>query len=81
MPRVSTVPFEQVDPELQAMMREYDKAVGGSEFMQVFAQAPEASKSFLNFYFPLIMTTRGRVNMKLTEVVRLQVAEKNECGL
>ena len=81
MSRVSAVPFEQVDPELQAAMRQYDRVVGGSEFMQVFAQALEASKSFLNFYFPLITTTRGRIDMKLTELVRLKVAEKNECNL
>ena len=81
MPRVSAVPFAQVDPELQAVMREYDKELGGSEFVQVFAHAPEVFKSFINFYFPLVTTTRGSVDMKLTELVRLKVAEKNECNL
>jgi len=81
MPRVSAVPFAQVDPELQAVMHEYDKELGGSEFVQVFAHAPEVFKSFINFYFPLVTTTRGSVDMKLTELVRLKVAEKNECNL
>ena len=53
MDRVSKVPFDQVDTELQAIMREYDQELGGSEFVQVFAHAPEVFKSFINFYFPL----------------------------
>jgi len=28
MPRVSEVPFERIDAELQAVMREYDKEQG-----------------------------------------------------
>jgi hypothetical protein len=81
MPRVSEVPFAQVDPELQAVMREYDNELGGSEFVQVFAHAPEVFKSFINFYFPLVTATRGSIDMKLTELARLKVAEKNECNL
>ena len=38
-------------------------------------------KDFIKFYFPLVSTTRGSVNMKLTELARLKVAEKNECAL
>jgi hypothetical protein len=81
MPRVSQVPFEQVDPQLQDVMREYDNELGGSEFVQVFAHAPEVFKTFISFYFPLVTQTRGRVDMKLTELARLKVAEKNECNL
>ena len=81
MPRVSEVPFAQVDSELQAVMRDYDKELGGSEFVQVFAHAPEVFKSFIKFYFPLVTTTRGGVDMKLTELARLKVAEKNERNL
>jgi len=81
MPRVSELPFEQVDPELQAVMRDYDKELGGSEFVQVFAHAPEVFKSFIAYYFPLVTTTRGAIDMRLTELARLKVAEKNECNL
>jgi hypothetical protein len=79
--RVSEVPFEKIDPELQSVMREYDKELGGSEFVQVFAHAPEVFKSFINFYFPLVSETRGSIDMKLTELTRMKVAEKNECNL
>jgi hypothetical protein len=81
MARLSSIPFEKVDPELQAVMREYDVELGGSGFVQVLAHAPEVFKDFIRFYFPLVSTTRGSVNMKLTELARLKVAEKNECGL
>lgn len=81
MARVSNVPFEKIDSELQAVMCEYDKELGGSEFVQVFAHAPEVFKSFINFYFPLVTETRGSVDMKLTELARLKVAEKNACNL
>ena len=81
MDRVSKVPFEQVDAELQAIMREYDQELGGSEFVQVFAHAPEVFKSFINFYFPLVSGERGKVDVKLTELARLKVAECNDCNL
>ena len=81
MPRVSAIPFENIDPELQTVMREYDKELGGSEFVQVFAHAPQVFKSFINFYFPLVSETRGSIDMKLTELARMKVAEKNECTL
>ena len=81
MDRVSKVPFDQVDTELQTIMREYDQELGGSEFVQVFAHAPEVFKSFINFYFPLVSGERGKVDVKLTELARLKVAERNDCNL
>jgi hypothetical protein len=81
MPRVSLVPFESVDPELRKVMVEYDEELGGSEFVRVFAHAPDVFKSFIRFYFPLITETRGTIDMRLTELARLKVAEKNGCAL
>jgi hypothetical protein len=81
MPRVSQVPFDKVDPELQKVMVEYDEELGGSEFVRVFAHAPEVFKRFIDFYFPLITETRGTIDMRLTEIARLKVAEKNGCAL
>lgn len=81
MPRLSELPFEQIDPELQTVMRDYDEELGGSEFVQVFAHAPEPFKAFIAYYFPLVTATRGAIDMRLTELARLKVAEKNECNL
>ena len=81
MARVSNVPFEQVPAELRTIMQEYDTELGGSEFVQVFAHAPEVFKQFVDFYFGLVLESRGAVSMKITELARLMVAEKNDCFL
>ncbi len=81
MARVSSLPFEDIPEDLQKIMREYDKELGGSEFVQVFAHAPDTFRSFIDFYFPLVSETRGTVDMKLTELARLRVAQRNDCNL
>jgi hypothetical protein len=81
MPRVSLVPFDKIDPELQKVMASYDEELGGSEFVRVYAHAPEVFKRFIAFYFPLITETRGTIDMRITELARLKVAEKNGCAL
>jgi hypothetical protein len=81
MARVSDVPFEQVPEDLKSIMRQYDQELGGSEFVQVFANAPEVYKSFVDFYFGLVLETRDAVNMKITELTRMMVANKNDCFL
>ena len=81
MARVSKVPFAQVPDELQEIMRQYDGELGGSEFVRVFAHAPAIFEQFVDFYFGLVLESRGAVSMKLTELARLKVAEKNDCFL
>ncbi|MBL6749491.1 MAG: carboxymuconolactone decarboxylase family protein [Nevskia sp.] len=81
MPRVSNMPFEQIDPELQKIMKEYDDELGGSEFVEIFAHSPKTFKNFINFYFPLISETRGGIDPRITELARMMVAEKNDCRL
>jgi tetrahydromethanopterin S-methyltransferase subunit H len=81
MARVSSLPFDDVPEDLQKIMREYDKELGGSEFVQVFAHAPDTFRKFIDFYFPLVSETRGTVDMKLTELARLRVAQRNDCNL
>ena len=81
MARVSSLPFDDIPEDLQEIMREYDKELGGSEFVQVFAHAPDTFRKFIDFYFPLVTETRGTVDMKLTELARLRVAQRNDCNL
>jgi len=50
MAYVSLVPFAQVDPGVQDIMRTYDKEYAGSEFLRAFAHAPEVFRSFVNYY-------------------------------
>ncbi len=77
MPRISAIPFEQVTPELRKIMRTYDKSLGASEFVQTFAHTPDVACAFFNYYLPLMAATRGRIDMRLTELARLKVAEKS----
>ena len=81
MLRISKVPFEQVDPELQHIMQQSDEVLGGSEWIQVFAHTPELYKPFVKFYYSHIMTDAGGISLKLTELVRHKVALINQCQL
>jgi alkylhydroperoxidase family enzyme len=81
MLRVSKVPFEQVDPDLQQTMLMSDEALGGSEWIQVFAQTPQMYKDFVAFYYKHIMNDTDGISVKLTELVRHKVAQINECSL
>ena len=81
MARLSAIPFDKVPADLQNIMRAYDEELGGSEFVQVFAHAPEVFRKFIDFYFPLELETRGAVTTKITELARMMVAQKNDCHL
>jgi hypothetical protein len=81
MSRISKVPFEQVDPELQKLMKMSDDALGGSEWIQVFAHTPELYKALVDFYYKHIMADADGISIKLTELVRKKIALINECHL
>ena len=81
MARIPPVPFEKIPGFLQNVMHAYDEELGGSEFVQVFAHAPEIFKKFIDFYFALELETRGAVDGVITELARLMVAQKNNCFL
>jgi hypothetical protein len=81
MARISPVPFEKIPDFLQNIMRAYDEELGGSEFVQVFAHAPEVFKKFIDFYFAIELETRGAIDGVITELARLMVAQKNNCFL
>jgi alkylhydroperoxidase family enzyme len=81
MARVSALPLEQVPQHLQEIMHAYDEELGGSEFVQVFAHAPEVYQSFIDYYFKLALETRGAITGEITELARLMVARKNDCFL
>jgi hypothetical protein len=80
MSRVRMVPFEEVDPELHKVIAAYDAELGRSEFVRVFAHAPEVFKSFIKFLLPSHHRDARSVDMRLTELARLKVAEKNGCA-
>jgi len=79
--RIEKVPFNQIDPDLQQTMKMSDEALGGSEWIQVFAQTPELYKAFVDFYYKHIMVDADGINVKLTELIRHKVAQINQCPL
>ena len=81
MANISAVPIEKVPGFLTNIMHAYDEELGGSEFVQVFAHAPEVYKKFIDYYFGLELETRGAVDGVITELSRLMVAQKNNCHL
>jgi hypothetical protein len=81
MARVTPVPFECMDDDMREIARKSDEAAGGSEWIQAYAHAPEIFKPFVRFYYEHIMTDRPGISLKLTELLRHVVAEKNQCQL
>ncbi len=81
MAHVSMMAYDKIDPAVQEIMQTYDREYAGSDFVRAFAHAPEVFQSFINYYFSLIFEKRGNVDMRLTEMCRLKVAENNDCAL
>lgn len=79
--RVSKVPLERIPASLRSTMEDVDSAIGGSEWMQVFAHAPEMYGDFVKFYYDHVMSDRGGISVRLTELARHRVALHNECYL
>ena len=81
MERISKVPLERLDPEIKAMMRASDEAIGGSEWIQYYAHTPDLFKQFVKFYYAHIMNDDAGIGVKLTELIRHKVNEYNQCQL
>lgn len=79
--RISKVPVDQVDTGIRDLIAASNDALGGSEWIQVFAHTPELYRDFADFYYEHIMTEREGLSLRLTELVRHRVALHNECYL
>ncbi len=81
MPRVAPVPYEKMEPEIQAIVQASDDALGGSEWIQYFCHPAALYEDFVKFYYSRIMTDGNGLSVKLTELVRHTVAVHNACTL
>jgi hypothetical protein len=79
MARLDLVPREQLDAELRDTLERFEQAC--PDFNPAVFQAmgihPELSKAFYRFYIPSRLS--GLLDSKLKELVRLKIAELNEC--
>ena len=81
MPRVTPVPYEKMDPDIQEIQDATGKTRVLSEWIQYFCHPAELYKDFVKFYYSRIMTDGNGLSVKLTELVRHTVAVHNACTL
>ena len=79
MARLDLVPREQLDPELHNTLAAFERACPdfNPAVFQALGQNPELSKAFYRFYIPARL--QGLLDSKLKELIRLKIAELNEC--
>jgi hypothetical protein len=69
------------DSEMPAALREQaqaaDRAGAGSTVLRVLAHSPEMIENYFKFYYPA--HNGGAVGADLKELVRLRIAEHNNC--
>ena len=74
MARLEVLPAEAID---DADLREMMKATDGDEMFGVYGHHPSLFKGFLEFYLPAKF--KGLLPFALKELVRLRIAELNDC--
>jgi hypothetical protein len=81
MPRVSAVPYSEMDSELRAIVHASDEALGGSQWVQYFCHSTDLYKDFVKFYYSHIAAEQEGISWKLGELVRHVVAVHNSCSV
>ncbi len=77
MARIPLAERDELDPEILEFIDQIEETTGDSTAMRVLARRPQMVKDFAAFYWPL--QTEGLINRKLVELVRLSVAQVNQC--
>ena len=75
--RIPMMERSTLDPELQTMLEKWEAEGGDPNFILAFARLPERLKTFVRFYSPLVR--KGLVEHRTKELVRLRLAQLNEC--
>jgi uncharacterized peroxidase-related enzyme len=77
MARIPLAERDELDPKILEFIDRIEETTGDSTAMRVLARRPEMVEAFAAFYWPL--QTEGLINRKLVELVRLAVAQVNQC--
>lgn len=77
MTRIRLAELDELEGDIRSMVEEVEAATGDSTALRVLAHRPDILKSFIEFYWPL--QTAGLLSRKLIELVRLAVAQINQC--
>ena len=77
MARIRLLELEQMESDVAEMCRGIAQLTGDSTALRAIAHRPDIVRAFTQFYWPL--QTQGRFSRKLVELVRLSVAQINQC--
>ncbi len=77
MSRLSVLGNEQLAPEMRKQAEAADQAGASSTVLRVLGHRPEMFEAYFRFYYP--MHNGGVVPPELKEMVRLRIAELNQC--
>jgi uncharacterized peroxidase-related enzyme len=77
MARIRLLELSEMDPEMAEIVERVDQMTGDSTAMRAVAHRPDIMKAFGPFYWTLQMD--GLLDRKLIELVRLAIAQINQC--
>jgi hypothetical protein len=77
MSRLSILDNEKLPASLRDQAQAADRAGAGSTVLRVLAHRPEMIESYFKFYYSA--HNGGAVGADLKEMVRLRIAEHNNC--
>lgn len=75
--RIPMLDREALAPELRAMLARWEADGGDPNFIRLFGRLPETLARFVAFYSPLVR--KGLVEHRTKELVRLRLAQLNDC--
>ncbi len=75
--RIPMVDLERLDDELKVIIHKWQALGGDPNFIRTFGRLPDTLKSFLKFYSPLVR--KGLIEFRTKELVRLRLAQLNDC--
>jgi alkylhydroperoxidase family enzyme len=78
MARVKLVPTERLDPALRDLTEQALRHQQNPAIFHAMGHLPEAFKAYWDFYAPLRL--KGLLDARLKELVRLKIAELNDCA-
>ncbi len=77
MSRIRLLETSEMEPEMAAIVEKVDLMTGDGTAMRAVAHRPDIVEAFGAFYFKLQM--EGLLDRKLIELVRLSIAQINQC--
>jgi hypothetical protein len=75
--RLPLLDLDELDDDLRTMAEKWTAQGGDPNFIRTFAHVPDFLRTFVAFYSPLVR--KGRVQHRIKELVRLRLAQLNQC--